>query len=117
MQAGALRTKMFCGVFGLIRARSDLLFRQQFLFVINRGSRSAGHDAHLMYLRRKKFCWEARVPAATAESVNENKFEGLKRWWTSMSSPMRRNCGYERKSKFYCPFIRTPLAALPGTDV
>ena len=30
---------------------------------------------------------------------------------------MRRNCGYERKSKLYCPFIRTPLASQPGIDV
>ena len=57
------------------------------------------------------------MPAATAESVNENNFEGLKQRWTSESSPMRRNCGYERKLKLYCPFIRTQLAALPGVDV
>ena len=36
------------------QARSDLLFRQQFLMMINGGSRSAGHDASLMYLRTKK---------------------------------------------------------------
>ena len=49
----SLCTKKSWGVFGLIRARSDLLFRQQFLMMINRGSRSAGHDVSLMYLRTK----------------------------------------------------------------
>ena len=62
----------------------------------------------------KRFCWEARVPAATAESVNENYFVGLESWWTSGSALMRRQSSWERKLKLYCPLFRTPLAWWPN---
>lgn len=54
------------------------------------------------------------MPAATAESVNENYFDGLEPRWTSGSVLMRRQSSWVRKLKIHCPLFRTPLAWWPN---